>query len=132
MSWIDTTQYDPAELCSICHEPYGTTTAIYKTPCRHIFHNDCLYNYCKSTNGKIVCPVCRADVEEACMDVSAFKEKALYEPSELFSENQHVLDIYNNINKPLSNGGKRKKRVKKTKKRTGKNRRTTNKRRGKK
>jgi hypothetical protein len=129
---IDLSQYNPDDTCPICHENYGTTKGIYKTDCGHIFHNDCLNEYCELKHGEITCPICRGDVGNACMAVWAFKEKALGYDVNLFNGNQHILDIYRN--QISTQGGRRNKRVKKTKKtkktkkRTRKNRRTITKR----
>jgi hypothetical protein len=119
MSWIDKNQYDPDEICPICYEKYGTTQGIYKTNCNHIFHNNCLNEYCEHNNGEIVCPICRADVGYTCTDVWAFKEQLLgnMNGDPLFDGNKDILDIYNN-NQSLSQGGKR---MKKTKRRISKN-----------
>jgi len=105
--WLDTNQYDPNDKCPICHEEYGTTQAIYQTPCKHDFHNNCLNEYCEHYNGNIVCPVCRSDIEYSCMDVWAFKNKALGDPDggPLF-DNQHVLAIYDS----QEEGGRKPKR----------------------
>lgn len=135
MSWLDPSEYNPSDICPICHEEYGTTTGIYKTDCNHIFHNDCLYEYCK-LKAQIECPICRSDLENACDDVFAFKRFALGSPSgePLFNGNQHIQDIYNK-NEPPPRGGKinkrknKTKRIKKTKRRGAKNRRIRTKRR---
>ena len=125
MSWIDTSQYEPSDMCPICQEEYGTTQAIYNTLCNHNFHNNCLNEYCEMTNGDILCPVCRADLDYTCTNVWAFKEKALGNSrgGPLFNGNQHILDIYNRNQLP-SQGGRRHKRIKKTKKIFNKNRKT--------
>jgi len=96
MSWVDPSQYDAAEGCPICSEDYGIEKAIYKTPCNHLFHNNCLEEYCESQRGNITCPMCRQDVGDACTDVWAFKTKTLGNPhgNELFHGNQHLLQIY--------------------------------------
>ena len=107
MSWIDSSQYNPHDTCPICYEKYGTNNAIYKTDCNHIFHNDCLNEYCEHTNGNITCPVCRADVGDACNAVWAFKEKMLGNESDkpLFDGNPRIMEIYNRIR-----GGRKTKR----------------------
>jgi hypothetical protein len=116
MSWIDPTEYNETDLCSICQDVLGNVQAIYKTACNHKFHNDCLDAYCESKHGQIKCPSCRADVgEDTCLSVSAFKEHTLGNPqgTPLFHGNQHVLDIYNgNVH-----GGKRRKTKRKGKRR---------------
>jgi len=96
MSWVDPSQYDPVDICPICREEYGIAQAIYKTPCNHLFHNNCLQAYCHAQGDNITCPTCRSDVGYACMDVWAFKNKALGNPNgnELFHGNQHILQIY--------------------------------------
>ena len=129
MSMIDLSQYNPDDICPICHENYGTTKGIYKTECNHIFHNDCLNEYCELKRGKITCPICRSDVGDACMAVWAFKEKALGDDDNLFNGNKHILDIYRNqISTQGGRGHKRVKKTKRTKKRASKNRRTITKR----
>ncbi len=65
---IDVSQYEPTELCPICLNEYGTSLAVFQTSCGHKFHNDCLQDYCMSKHGNIVCPVCRADVDDACKE----------------------------------------------------------------
>lgn len=115
MPWLDPSQYDPNDICPICHDNYGTTQAIYKTPCNHIFHNDCLYGYCEIEEGEILCPVCRSEVEYTCMDVWGFKQKALgnQRGEPLFNGNQHIMAIYNSEVPPQ--GGRRRKRMKRNK-----------------
>ena len=61
-------EYDPNEACPICLNDFGTSQAIFQTKCGHNFHNDCLQEYCRSNRGNIVCPVCRANVGNACRD----------------------------------------------------------------
>ena len=139
MSWVDPSEYDPADICSICHEEYGITQAIYKTPCHHLFHNNCLEAYCQSQQGNIICPLCRSNVEEACMDVWAFKTKTLgnLNGNELFHGNEHLLQIYHaqpdhanhaQLNEPQPNmyGGRarRTRRTRRTRRRKVKSRRS--------
>jgi len=128
MSWLNPSQYDQNDICPICHENYGTTQAIYKTQCNHIFHNDCLNGYCEINEGEIACPVCRSDLEYACMDVWAFKDKALGNPRSepLFNGDQHVLAIYNS--QFLAQGGRiYKSKRNKSKRKSNKKRRNSNK-----
>ena len=125
MSWIGPDEYNQEEQCSICLEKYGVAKAIYRTTCNHIFHNDCLDDYCEIKQGIIECPMCRTNVGELCNNVSAFKSKSLGSPTKgepTFNENQHVLNIYNRLN-----GGKRRKI--KTKVTKNKNKRTRRRRR---
>ena len=128
MSWIDTSEYDRNDMCPICYKEYGTSEAIYKTRCNHTFHNDCLNGYCEYMDGEIVCPICRSDVEYACMDVWAFKNHMLGNTTggPLFNGNEHLLEIYNN-QRGGTRGGRRYKRSKKTAK-TAKRVRKTNRR----
>jgi len=128
MSWIDPSQYDPNDICPICHDNYGTTQAIYKTKCNHMFHNDCLNGYCEMYNGEVLCPVCRADIDYGCMDVWAFKEKALGNASgsPLFNGNEHILAIYND--QKAGRRRKNKRNKSKRNKKTNKKRRVNKKR----
>jgi len=94
--WVGLDEYNHDDICTICQEQYGKNKAIYKTPCNHFFHNNCLNDYCETTiHGQIVCPVCRKKIEHACMDVWAFKEKAM--DTDTF-KNHHVNSIYLNQN----------------------------------
>lgn len=123
--WLDITKYNKNDLCPICHEDYGTELAIYKTPCNHMFHNNCLNQYCEHKNGDIVCPVCRSDIDSSCIDVWAYKKKDLSNPdgTPLF-DNEHVYEIYNS-----QEGGRKKRRQNKTKSRKNYKKRKQNKRR---
>jgi hypothetical protein len=66
-------------------------------------------------DGEIVCPICRSDVEYACMDVWAFKNHMLGNTTggPLFNGNEHLLEIYNN-QRGGTRGVRRYKRSKKT------------------
>ncbi len=125
MSWIAPPEYNPEDICPICHERYGITTGIYKTECNHIFHNNCLNEWCERTTDT-ECPICRKKLEYSCTDVWAFKEGAMENSDDrpLFDGNRHILDIYNNGNK-LPQGGGIRKRAKKTKRRVIKKRIST-------
>lgn len=126
--WLELNQYNPDDMCSICHENYGTTQAIYKTPCNHIFHNNCLNEYCEMYEGDVVCPICRSNLGDSCMDVWAFKEQSLSDQLP-FKEDEHIVNIYQNQGQSAQQGGKkRKSRRTKNKTRKGKNRRTKNRR----
>ncbi len=120
--WQDVDKYNPKDKCSICYEEYGTTQAIYKTPCNHMFHNNCLNEYCEHHEGEIVCPLCRADIEYTCMDVWAFKNKSLGSQKGIIFDNEHVDKIYNS---QTMQGGRRKRRkLTKRRKRTKRTKRT--------
>ena len=138
--WVSLTQYNPDEICSICQEPLGTQQAIYKTPCNHLFHNNCLNQYCEMEGRMdpqtgtftLSCPLCRSNLDEnICNDVWAFREKVLGTPLP-FQNDPHILHIYEGL--PPQQGGKRKKmtrrkrKVTKRKRKTRKNKKT-NKRR---
>ena len=125
--WLAPNEYNPNDLCPICQEPLGTTHAIYKTPCGHIFHNNCLDNLCEVENGEPRCPVCRRQLgNEMCLDVYCFKDGCLG-PNLINSMPSHAQLIYES-NKPTpSQGGKRrfkKNRTNKRKMRKTKNRKT--------
>jgi hypothetical protein len=81
----------PEDDCSICYETLkDPTKAVFRLPCGHFFHNDCLVPFCKHAeedensypNGQdypnMECPLCRQefDVNE-CNTFWAFKEGAL-------------------------------------------------------
>jgi hypothetical protein len=130
VSWLEPSEYNPTDICSICHDDFGTQQAIYKTPCNHIFHNNCLNDYCENAGSifaseddeqmfMLPCPMCRANLDEnVCNDVWAFEEHALApEYVEEIASKPHVLRIYQQGESLASQGGKRKRR-RATKKRT--------------
>jgi Ring finger domain len=73
--------------CPICHDYFRETTdkVIYKTDCGHLFHNNCLNDYCNHIGrnnpnrilNTISCPICGRDLGYACIDVDAFQDKFL-------------------------------------------------------
>jgi hypothetical protein len=70
--WVGLNEYNPTDDCPICQNEFGTTQAIFKTPCGHLFHNNCLLSWCDEKGGDIECPMCRSDIAEYCNDVYAF------------------------------------------------------------
>jgi hypothetical protein len=123
--WVDDNEYNPTDKCPICQDDYGKTEAIFKTRCNHLFHNNCLYDYCVKNRGNIKCPVCRSDIGYACTDVAGFKEKFLGNPdgSPLFEGNKHILDIYDAQVQNQEGGKKRRtKRIRTKRIRTKRNR----------
>lgn len=134
--WVGVEDYDSNDICPICHENYGTIQAIFKTPCNHLFHNNCLNDYCETYQGNVVCPVCRSDLNYSCTDVWAFKEQALMDSENRplpFQENEHILNIYRNQNQISQQGGKKRIKTKRRKIKRGKTkRRKTRRTRGKK
>lgn len=81
---------DKNEKCPICYLEFSETQeqVLYKTDCNHIFHNDCLvdfclykYKYINEHGTKPECPSCRAvldtDKSLQCLYVTMFKEKKL-------------------------------------------------------
>lgn len=109
--WVDVAEYNKDDLCPICHEIYGIEHAIFKTPCNHMFHNNCLDQYCETYEGNVQCPVCRSNIGNSCMSVWAFKTKSLGNPDgkPLF-DSEHIYKIYNS-----QRGGVSKKRRSKRK-----------------
>lgn len=55
-------ELEPPE-CPICQEEFVPNNTIKKTPCGHLFHEQCLGEWLENY-GKI-CPLCRKDLEEA-------------------------------------------------------------------
>jgi len=53
---------EPLECC-ICQDEFSGSTVIKRTPCGHMFHEECLGTWL----GKYarICPLCRADLEDA-------------------------------------------------------------------
>ena len=106
--WLDINKYNPQDLCAICYNELGITQAIYSMPCRHIFHNNCLTDYCEYNEGMITCPSCRRnyEYEYICMDVWAFRENVLGgDLDEILPP--HVMNIYLQQQNENREGGKR-------------------------
>jgi hypothetical protein len=90
--WLDINKYNPQNICAICFGELGVIQSIYEMPCHHIFHNNCLSDYCESNRDIIKCPICRSNPEYTCTDVWAFKENAL--GGNLDEIPPHVINIY--------------------------------------
>ena len=99
--WVNKDHPDLANqsTCPICLDEFSDTPnkAIYKASCGHLFHNNCLLEHCDARHGNADCPICRANLGTDCMDVYAFKEKAIDNPEgrPLFDGDEEVLKIYN-------------------------------------
>jgi len=73
--------------CQICNIQFNNPSypPIYRTECCHVFHFNCLQNYCqdgitRNDQNNIFfpnCPVCNADISNDCMSTEAFKENFL-------------------------------------------------------
>jgi len=55
----------PPRECCICMELYSSEDEIRRTPCKHVFHGECLRNWLKTQR---TCPLCRIDLQEAVDD----------------------------------------------------------------
>ena len=85
--WVNVKNVVGKDICPICLESFqeNPTKAIYKTSCGHVFHNNCLDEFCEIKQGKTECPICRkpllSDEKQVfdCIDVYAFKHKILSE-----------------------------------------------------
>ncbi|WWD22795.1 hypothetical protein CI109_107289 [Kwoniella shandongensis] len=68
------------EYCSVCHDEYNDEDSIAVTPCKHMYHKDCLDTWLNTPNTSS-CPMCRRDLAVlAClikMVPSKAKEDAL-------------------------------------------------------
>ncbi len=75
--------------CAFCLQSLkNDKDLVYALKCHHVFHNNCIVEYCQSVssqtviNGGLCCPLCRKkntpDYAEAT-DVWAYKEKCLDE-----------------------------------------------------
>ena len=45
--------------CQICMEKFQDDDLIYKLPCKHLFHKDCILPWFRGHN---TCPVCRTEM----------------------------------------------------------------------
>jgi hypothetical protein len=54
-SLLDTQTWEPLE-CPICADSYDGGKGVVRTPCEHLFHEDCLARWCKN---HVDCPICR-------------------------------------------------------------------------
>ena len=123
MSWLNPSQYNPDEICSICMQELGIKQAIYQGEvdktivneigeCPHKFHNNCFNNYCEHPDNEskynkdesLPCPLCSKPLKNSCMDVWSFKNKAIV-PWRVLEMDDHVRKIYDS-----QVGGKTKKK----------------------
>jgi hypothetical protein len=104
-TWIDVDNdntFNAGDVCPICLQHFSATQdlAIYKTHCRHIFHNNCLNRACDAR--VLRCPICRSELEKAaigneparadCTEVRAFATKRLDNPNILDEKNRAIYD----------------------------------------
>ncbi len=120
----------PVDNCGFCMVTLkDPNQAVVKLECGHMFHNDCLVEYCKHShnitpnNPELNCPICRQEMDPMdCITYWAFKERS-WSPESINQLPQDVQNIYNN-----QHAGKRKnKKIKKTLKKkryTKKNKKT--------
>lgn len=45
--------------CSICQDPFEVDQSVYKLPCRHVYHVDCVTSWLQQRN---TCPLCRLEL----------------------------------------------------------------------
>ena len=115
-TWFLSSEVDAGEICPLCLEKFtdSPSKVVYKTSCNHLFHNNCLNDFCKDCKQKYkqpFCPLCRNEREEReenglpfnpdfdtenfeiqdCEIVSAFRNKELH----------NYDDTHNDIETPL-------------------------------
>jgi hypothetical protein len=97
-SWVDPPEVDTTEECPICSQAFDSQHAVYKTSCGHLFHNDCLNQWCETSydrGSELTCPTCRANIQdEDCPNIWAFKNKALEEDTPDFRDKPELRAIY--------------------------------------
>ena len=81
--WTNVKTLPGDDICPICLNKFSETpnNAVYTTNCGHHIHNDCLEEVCKQKGEESPCPICRTPLSMDCMDVWAFKNKALGNPN---------------------------------------------------
>jgi hypothetical protein len=123
--WFLSSEVDKDEICPLCLEKFIDlpSKVVYKTSCNHLFHNNCLNDFCKDctqTNKPPFCPLCRNERDEReelpvnpnfdtknfnnenCENVSAFRNKELENYDEtrsgietpLFEDNPALKKLY--------------------------------------
>ena len=65
------------DTCPICFEPLELEPNVI-TECNHIFHNDCLLGWCRAKGTNPTCPVCRADIQPTCYDITPFDSMEIF------------------------------------------------------
>ena len=53
------------DICAICIDPLLPGEKIHTTECEHKFHTDCMVEYKSKSSKKLICPLCRADINAA-------------------------------------------------------------------
>ena len=56
--------------CSVCKEEFKKNDKVYKLPCDHLFHPDCITPWLKQHNS---CPTCRFELPTDDKDYEATK-----------------------------------------------------------
>jgi hypothetical protein len=98
--WLEPSQYDADDDCPICLESFDALTkkgrrqVIMQFDCGHKFHNNCVHLLCSSSGRPLTCPLCRAEIDEndICMSAYAFKKRAM--DLNEFPRDSYVRDVY--------------------------------------
>ena len=64
------TKKNTKNICAICYEVMNKNTDNVTTLCNHMFHTDCLRNWCMRNNNNTTCPICRADIRDTCIRIN--------------------------------------------------------------
>lgn len=49
--------------CCVCQEDFTNESWVRETPCKHLFHNNCLMDWIKIKLPNTDCPFCRAEIK---------------------------------------------------------------------
>ncbi|XP_059486941.1 E3 ubiquitin-protein ligase RNF181-like [Neocloeon triangulifer] len=61
----------PKEQCSVCLKNYDEDDPCRMMPCKHKFHQNCIFTWLKQTNS---CPICRKELPTDDPDYEAIKK----------------------------------------------------------
>ena len=62
MKWGQSKHKENQDNCVIRCEDFNTNTVIRETPCKHIFHEDCLMKWVETKLAAPDCPYCRTEI----------------------------------------------------------------------
>jgi hypothetical protein len=118
--------------CGICYETLkDRTKAVFKLPCGHLFHNNCLNDYCEHEHRiahampDTKCPICREPFDpEQCNTFWAFKNKRLRNARGTADLKKETFRIYRTQTQTQSAGKRRIKNKSKKQRKPRKTRKT--------
>lgn len=105
----DKSQHSHLDSCAICYTEYADGNDIKLIPkCNHAFHQECIESWIlKARNRKVLCPVCRIDIQEEldvidqAKSINNVEDNKQEDDSDIFSIEDHEDDLeIHNVSSP--------------------------------